>query len=53
MSDTLTENGQRKIVAYAVKLLRSMEEEERLETFSHFCRECCGDNPQCQCWNDE
>lgn len=33
--------------------LAAMSPEARAEVFSHFCRECGGDDPECPCWNDE
>lgn len=36
-----------------VAALKSMTAEQRTQIFNHFCRVCCGDNPNCQCWNDE
>lgn len=33
--------------------IRAMDDGERLDIFSEYCR-CCGSNdPTCQCWNDE
>lgn len=33
--------------------IRTMDDSERLDIFSEYCR-CCGSNdPTCQCWNDE
>lgn len=37
----------------AVEALSEMAEEDRLEIFAHFCKHCGGDDPSCQCWNDE
>lgn len=34
-------------------LLDQMTEEQRLELFDMFCKECGSDDPDCQCWNDE
>ena len=33
--------------------LRGLSDEERMEVFGSFCRECGSKYPGCQCWNDE
>lgn len=38
---------------FIVFIMKYMSEDERLEVFSHFCKECGSENPACQCWNDE
>ena len=39
--------------AAAVNALLALDEDQRLEAFSYFCRSCGTDDPRCQCWNDE
>ena len=36
-----------------VKALMALTEDQRVEVFSNFCRNCGIDDPRCQCWNDE
>lgn len=38
---------------YAMRALKHMTPEQRLEVFSEFCTHCGDDNPRCQCSNDE
>ena len=33
--------------------LKEMTDDERLELFNKYCKHCGGNNPRCQCWNDE
>jgi hypothetical protein len=41
-------------VAEAVyALMRALPDDERLEIMGKFCKHCGGEDPQCQCWNDE
>jgi hypothetical protein len=49
MSDTET---QRKI-EHIVGLLLLLSDEDRLEVFGEFCRNCGTADPRCQCGNDE
>lgn len=37
----------------ALEMLRSLDWEGRLHVFGEFCKYCGGDDPSCQCWNDE
>lgn len=37
----------------AIALLRTLSPEQRMTVFRTFCRSCGGDDPACQCWNDE
>jgi hypothetical protein len=36
-----------------VEILKSLNEEERMQVFNRFCKHCGSDDPNCQCWNDE
>lgn len=33
--------------------LDNLTNDERMEIFYHYCRDCGSKNPSCQCWNDE
>lgn len=43
------------VVHYAIQLLRSMEEDERMQVFAEFCTECGANLPtsECTCWRDD
>lgn len=34
-------------------LLDQLTDEQRLELFDMFCKECGSEDTDCQCWNDE
>ena len=36
-----------------IEELNKLTDEERLEIFDHYCKECGKKNPRCQCWNDD
>ena len=36
-----------------IKLLDSMNSDERMDVFAEYCTFCGDKNPICQCWNDE
>ena len=36
-----------------IKLLDSMDADERMDVFAEYCTYCGDKNPKCQCWNDE
>ena len=40
---------------FARGILKDLSDDQRLEVFSGFCKECGCDDPKgrCQCWNDE
>lgn len=37
----------------ALRLMRTLGEDARVDVMSNFCKQCGSDNPSCQCWNDE
>lgn len=37
----------------AIALLKTLRPNVRKEIFNQFCTDCGGDDPKCQCWNDE
>jgi hypothetical protein len=37
----------------AMKSLKSLTNEERMELWRDYCTHCGSDDPKCQCWNDE
>lgn len=37
----------------ATNALLALTDEERLDLFSDYCRNCGKADPSCQCWNDE
>lgn len=36
-----------------IRLLDGVSAEERIEIFHNYCVHCGGNDPRCQCWNDE
>lgn len=36
-----------------IKLLDSMNADERMDVFAEYCTYCGDKDPSCQCWNDE
>lgn len=36
-----------------IKLLDSMDADERMDVFAEYCTYCGDKDPSCQCWNDE
>jgi len=36
-----------------VEQMQALPDEARLAVMRSFCRHCGGDDPRCQCWNDE
>jgi uncharacterized protein YebE (UPF0316 family) len=36
-----------------IKLLDSMNADERMDVFVEYCTYCGDKDPSCQCWNDE
>lgn len=40
-------------ISKVVELLKLLDPEDRMEIFGKFCKHCGGDDPNCQCWNDE
>jgi len=39
--------------AAVVNALMALTDEQRMDVFGFFCTHCGGNDPRCQCWNDE
>lgn len=37
----------------ALTALEALDRDQRMAAFSAYCRHCGGEDPMCQCWNDE
>lgn len=58
MSDVISKQVHDYFRTTALFCLEELTDEERLEVFSYFCKECGRKQPitkdsSCQCWNDE